>query len=79
MLKQEEISTKELTYLLTDFDLEEYGEVIFSKEPVAKSGKFRSAFSMMPFDNIDKRAGDFDWKVYGDHDVELERKRMLLS
>ena len=75
LLKQEEVSTKELTYLLADFDLEEYGEAVFSKEPAAKSGKFRSALSMMPFDNIDKRAGDFDWKVYGDDAVELERKK----
>lgn len=74
-MKQEKISINETTYLLGEYDIQEYGEVVFSDDPKAQNGKFRSARSMIPFEHLDKRAKDFDWALYGDNpDVEKGRK-----
>lgn len=74
-MKQEKISINEMTYLLDEYDIQEYGEAVFSDNPKAQNGKFRSARSMIPFEHLDKRAKDFDWALYGDDsDVEKGRK-----
>ncbi len=66
-MKQETISIDEMTYLLGEYDIQEYGEVVFSDDPKAQNGKFRSARSMIPFEHLDKRAQDFEWALYGDN------------
>lgn len=69
----------EMTYLLGEYDVQDYGETVFSKEPVATDGRFRSARSMMPFDQLDKRAKDFDWNLYGDNNQDVEKGRKLAN
>lgn len=69
----------EMTYLLGEYDVQDYGETVFSKEPVATDGRFRSARSMMPFEQLDKRAKDFDWNLYGDNNQDVEKGRKLAN
>lgn len=74
-MKQETVSIDEMTYLLGEYDIQEYGEVVFSDNPKAQNGKFRSARSMISFGHLDKRAQDFEWALYGDNpDAEKGRK-----
>lgn len=73
-MKQETISIDEMTYLLDEYDIQEYGEAVFSDDPKAQNGKFRSCRSMIPFEHLDKTAKDFDWSIYGSSDLEMERK-----
>lgn len=74
-MKQETISIDEMTYLLGEYEIQEYGEAVFSYDPKAQNGKFRSARSMIPFEHLDKRAQDFEWALYGDNpDAEKGRK-----
>ena len=67
---------KEVTYLSSEYDIENYGEVVFSNTPKTNSTEFRSCRSMIPFDYLDKTAKDFDWSLYGNDnpDAELGRK-----
>lgn len=69
----------EMTYLLGEYDVQDYGETVFSKEPVATNGRFRSARSMMPFEQLDKRAKDFDWTLYGNNNPDAEKGRKLAN
>lgn len=77
-MKQETISIDEMTYLLDEYDIQEYGEAVFSDDPKAQNGKFRSARSMIPFEHLDKRAQDFEWALYGD-DPDSEKGLYLHS
>lgn len=79
MLKQETVSTKDAIYLLSDYEIENYGESAFSSSPQAKSGEFRSLRSMIPFDFLDKTARDFDWSIYGDNDPDAKEGRKLAN
>ena len=79
LLKQEQISIDELTYLLGEYDIQEYGEAVFSDDPKAQNGRFRSARSMIPFEHLDKRAKDFEWTLYGDNNPEAENGRKMAN
>ena len=72
-MRQETVSIDEMTYLLGEYDIQDYGEAVFSKEPVSENGRFRSARSMIPFEQLDKRAKDFDWTLYGDNNPDAEK------
>lgn len=78
LMKQETISIDEMTYLLDEYDIQEYGEAVFSDDPKAQNGKFRSARSMIPFEHLDKRAQDFEWALYGD-DPDSENGRKMAN
>lgn len=65
---------KEMMYLLSEYDIEDYGEAVFSDTPKAQNGEFRSCRSMIPFEYLDKTAKDFDWNIYGSGSLEMERK-----
>lgn len=67
---------KEATCLSSEYDIEDYGEVVFSDIPKTNSTEFRSCRSMIPFDYLDKTAKDFNWGLYGtdNQDAELGRK-----
>ncbi len=69
----------EMTYLLGEYDVQDYGETVFSKEPVSENGKFRSARSMIPFEQLEKRAKDFDWILYGDDNPDTEKGRRMAN
>lgn len=69
----------ELTYLLGEYDVQDYGETVFSKEPISKDGRFRSARSMIPFEHLDERAKDFEWTLYGDNNPEVEIGRKIAN
>ncbi len=71
--KQKTVSTKDSEYLLSEYDVENYGQSTFSDRPKAKNGEFRLMRSMIPFEHIGKTAKDFNWKLYGENDVEYER------
>lgn len=72
-MKQETVSIDEMTYLLGEYDIQEYGEAVFSDDPKAQNGKFRSARSMIPFEHLDKRARDFRWSLYGENNPVAEK------
>ncbi|MDE5717815.1 MAG: hypothetical protein K2I53_09425 [Lachnospiraceae bacterium] len=76
-MKQEKNSIDEMTYLLGEYDIQEYGEAVFSDDPKAQNGKFRSARSMIPFEHLDKRAKDFEWTLYGENNSEAENGRKM--
>ena len=76
-MRQETVSIDEMTYLLGEYDIQDYGEAVFSKEPVSENGRFRSARSMIPFEQLDKRAKDFDWTLYGDNNPDAEKGRKM--
>lgn len=78
-MRQEEISIDEMTYLLGEYDIQEYGEAVFSDDPKAQNGKFRSARSMIPFEHLDKKAKDFEWTLYGDSNPEAENGRKMAN
>lgn len=61
------------TYLLKDYDVEDYGYAVYSDNPVYGDGEFRKARSMMPFEYLDKMGKDFDWKIY-EVDTEFQSK-----
>lgn len=79
LMRQETVSMDEMTYLLGEYDIQDYGETVFSKEPVSENGKFRSARSMIPFEQLDKRAKDFDWTLYGDDNPDAEKGRRMAN
>lgn len=66
-------------YLLSDYNIQDYGEARFSDLPKAQKGGFRSFRSMIPFDFLDKTAKDFDWNIYGDHNADVETGRELAN
>lgn len=78
-MKQEKISIDEMIYLLGEYDIQEYGEAVFSDDPKAQNGKFRSARSMIPFEHLDKRAKDFEWTLYGENNSEAENGRKMAN
>lgn len=59
---------------LSEYDIEKYGQAVFSDNPKTKNGDFRRARSMMPFEYIDKTSKDFSWDIYGKDTPELNRK-----
>lgn len=73
------VSLKELTYLLSDYEVQDYGEARFSDLPQAQNGDFRSFRSVIPFDYLDKTAKDFNWGIYGDHDPDAKTGRELAN
>lgn len=78
-MKQEEISTKEATYLLSEYNIFEYGEAVFSDDPKSRDGTFRSARSMIPFCNLDKGAKDFKWTLYGENNPVADKGRRMAN
>lgn len=72
MLRQREIVSNEKTYLLNDYEIENYGDATYAMNPSYSGGEFRRARSMMPFEYIDKTAKDFSWDLYpGDVSQEI--------
>lgn len=67
---------KETTCLSSEYDIEDYGKVVFSDMPKANSAEFRSCRSMISFEYLGKTAKDFNWGLYEDDDpdVALGRK-----
>lgn len=65
------------TCILTEYDIEQYGEATFSGDHKIKNGDFRRARSLMPFEYIDKAAKDFDWDIYGRVVPENGRKMSI--
>ncbi len=66
MRQQAEVKSQGKTYLLKEYDVEDYGTAIYSNNLAHDSGEFRKARSMMPFEHLDKTGKDFDWKIYGE-------------
>lgn len=65
---------KETTCLSSEYDIEDYGEVVFSDMPKVNNAEFRSCRSMIPFKYQDKTAKDFHWNLYGDSPIDTERR-----
>lgn len=76
LLRQKELETEEKTYLLNDYEIEDYGEATYSMKQAYSAAGFRQAMSMMPFEYIDKTAQDFKWDLYGT-DAPEEIKRLV--
>lgn len=66
MLKQEKVISRETTYSLNEYELENYGPAVYAINPLYSGGSFRRVHSMMPFEYMNKNATDFKWDVYGD-------------
>ena len=77
MLKQEKVISKETTYSLNEYDLENYGHAIYAINPSYSGGSFRRVHSMMPFEYINKNANDFKWDIYGN--VATEENKDIVN
>lgn len=74
LLKRSVIQQEEKTFLLSNYDIEKYGDVSFIESSMTGGGEFRRARSLMPFDFLDKTGKDFNWNLYESDDTEVIHK-----
>lgn len=67
---------EEKTFLLSDYNMNEYGNASFIESSVNCGGGFRRARSLMPFEFIDKTANDFKWAFYGPDNKAQEGRKI---
>lgn len=68
---------EEKTFLLSDYNMNEYGNASFIESSVNCGGGFRRARSLMPFEFIDKTGKDFDWTLYGTDNRAQEGSKIV--
>ena len=74
LLKQSTILQEEKTYLLSDYNMEKYGDASFIENSMSCGGGFRRARSLMPFEFLDKTGKDINWGLYESDDAQIIHK-----
>lgn len=64
LIKTEHYSDNDVNYTLNTYEIPQYGQATFAIIHGRTDGEFRRVRAMIPFEFLDKRAKDFNWKLY---------------